>query len=178
MLTDWQRRELISVARRSVAARVSGLALGIVSQEPLPPASGLFVTLKHDGVLRGCLGTLACVRDLVDEVARCAAAAATEDPRFPPVPPELAQQLTLEISILGALERLEPCDPEAITIGRHGLVVERGRNRGVLLPQVASERRWTALQFIRQTCIKADLAPDAWELGAAVYRFDAEVFGD
>ena len=77
-------------ARRSRAARRRGagrrtprrrfpLAMG------LPDASGAFVTLKRRGSLRGCLGTLQCSRGLAAEVARCAAEAASEDPRFPPV---------------------------------------------------------------------------------------------
>ena len=178
MLPDRQRRELLSVARQSVAARVSGLTLTVTFREPLPHASGVFVTLRLDGALRGCLGTLACERDLAEEVARCAADAATEDPRFPPVTMAQASQLSLEVSILGPLERIDPRNVEAITIGQHGLVVEQGRNRGVLLPHVATERRWTPEQFLRQTCIKANLTYDAWQHGATVYRFDAEVFGD
>jgi uncharacterized protein len=66
----------------------------------------------------------------------------------------------------------------SITIGLHGLVVEQGRRRGLLLPQVATEREWTDEQFLRQTCVKAGLAPEAWQHGATVYRFVAEVFGD
>ncbi len=65
-----------------------------------------------------------------------------------------------------------------MTIGVHGLVVERGRNRGLLLPQVAAERRWSPEEFLRQTCIKAALAPEAWERDAIVYRFTADVFGE
>jgi AmmeMemoRadiSam system protein A len=166
------------VARQSVTARVSGLTLAVTCGEALPRASGVFVTLRHQGALRGCLGTLECARDLVEEVARCAADAATEDPRFPPVTRAQALQLSLEVSVLGPLEGIDTWGLAAITIGQHGLVVEQGRHRGVLLPHVASERQWTPEQFIRQTCVKANLAPDAWERGATVYRFAAEVFGD
>jgi uncharacterized protein (TIGR00296 family) len=63
-------------------------------------------------------------------------------------------------------------------IGRHGLVAEQGMRRGLLLPQVATEWGWTPAQFLRQTCTKAGLPPDAWEHGARMSRFDAEVFGD
>ena len=68
--------------------------------------------------------------------------------------------------------------PDAFTIGVHGLVVEQGLHRGLLLPQVATEWGWTREQFLRQTCVKAGLPPDAWRNGARVFRFAAEVFGD
>lgn len=181
MLSDVQRRQLVDVARRSVAARVSGSRLMIGGELDLPQASGVFVTLKLDGELRGCLGTLDCLDDLASEVARCAADAASADPRFPPVAEHELVALKLEVSVLGPLERIDPQMQGAVasmTIGVHGLVVERGRRRGLLLPQVAAERDWNPDQFLRQTCIKAGLAPEDWAHGAIVYRFAAEVFGE
>ena len=178
MLTDEQRRALVDVARRSVAARVSGRRWTAIALPDLPPAPGVFVTLKLAGELRGCLGTLECVGDLAGEVARCAADAASEDTRFPHVTATDLPSLTLEVSVLGPLERIDPRATGALTIGRHGLVVEQGWRRGLLLPQVATEWGWSAEQFLRQTCRKAGLAPEAWERGAIVYRFAAEVFGE
>ena len=67
--------------------------------------------------------------------------------------------------------------PDAFSVGEHGLVVEEGGRRGLLLPQVATEWGWTAEQFLRQTCVKAGLPPDAWRRGARLFRFEAEVFG-
>jgi AmmeMemoRadiSam system protein A len=178
MLTDEQRRRLVDVARRSVAARISGGRWTAAVSPDLPQAPGVFVTLKLAGQLRGCLGRLECVADLAGEVARCAADAASEDARFPPVTATDLPALTLEVSVLGPLERIDPRAAGALTIGLHGLVVEQGRHRGLLLPQVATEWDWSAEQFLRQTCHKAGLAPEAWEHGAIVYRFAAEVFGD
>ena len=180
MLSDDQRRRLLETARESVVARVSGSQASLARFD-CPPASGVFVTLKIGGQLRGCLGTLEWVDELAAEVARCAADAASEDSRFPPVTPSELQDLSVEVSVLGPLERIEPCQDGAersITIGLHGLVVEQGRRRGLLLPQVATERAWNDEQFLRQTCVKAGLAPEAWQRGATVYRFVAEVFGD
>ena len=178
MLTDEQRRVLVDVARRSVAARVSGLRWTLAGVPDVPAAPGVFVTLKIAGVLRGCLGTLECAGDLAGEVARCAANAASEDTRFPPVTATDLPALTVEVSVLGPLERIDPRAAGALTIGRHGLVVEQGRHRGLLLPQVATEWGWSAEQFLRQTCRKAGLEPQAWEHDAIVYRFAAEVFGE
>jgi AmmeMemoRadiSam system protein A len=144
----------------------------------LPPATGAFVTLKRDGALRGCIGTLECRAPLADEIARVAICAAREDPRFEPVTASELDGLLIELSILGPLERIDPHDAAAIVIGRHGLVVEQGWRRGLLLPQVAEERGWDRDVFLAQTCHKAGLALDAWRRGAVVYRFSADVFGD
>jgi AmmeMemoRadiSam system protein A len=177
MLTDAQKSTLIDLARRSIAAAVTGSSPGFVDV-PLPEACGVFVTIKKRGELRGCLGTVQCRSGLATEVARCAADAAREDPRFPPVAPIELPELSIEISVLGPLEPIDPGDPGAIAIGRHGLVIEQGPRRGLLLPQVATEWGWTVEQFLRQACRKAGLSQDAWQHGAAVSRFEAEVFGD
>ncbi len=178
MLGESDRLRLLTLARDSIAARVSGQPAPVPSAATLPGASGVFVTVKHRDRLRGCLGTLDAVGNLAREVARCAADAASEDPRFQPMTVDELGDMSVDVSILGPLERIDPREAGAIIIGEHGLVVERGRFRGVLLPQVAAERRWTPLQFLQQTCAKANLPPDAWEHDAVVYRFAAEVFGD
>jgi hypothetical protein len=179
MLSEAQKRALVDVARQSIAAHVNGGRLpdGALPSN-LPAASGAFVTITRRGELRGCLGTLQCRESLAAEVARCAADSASEDPRFVPVGVDELHELAVQISVLGPLEPIDPAIPDAIEIGRHGLVVEQGDRRGLLLPQVATEWGWTVEQFLRQTCVKAGVPPDAWKHGARVYRFDAEVFGD
>jgi uncharacterized protein len=178
VLTDEHRRALLGLARASVLARVTGSAATLASSLEFPHASGVFVTITRGGELRGCLGTLRCRSALGEEVVRCAADSATHDPRFLPVTADELADLSFEVSVLGPLELLEPVDASAITIGVHGLVVEHGHHRGVLLPQVAAERAWTAEQFLHQTCVKARLPHDAWQRGATVYVFVADVFGD
>lgn len=177
MLSPEQRRHLLELARAAVEAQVRHGGPVSADAMPLPDASGVFVTIKRRGELRGCLGTLQNRSGLAAEVIKCAAESASEDPRFPPVSLEELPELSLEISVLGPLEAIEP-KPEAFTIGTHGLVAEQGYRRGLLLPQVATEWGWTGEQFLRQTCVKAGLAPDAWQNGARMYRFGAEVFGD
>jgi AmmeMemoRadiSam system protein A len=178
MLTRFQRDFLLGVARTAVVRQVHGRAFELMEHREFPVASGVFVTLKRGGELRGCLGTLNCYAGLMNEVARCAADAASQDPRFPPVTVLELAEVAIEISVLGPLEQIDPGEDGAFFVGTHGLVVERGRRRGLLLPQVAIEWAWTADQFLRQTCLKAGLPADAWRSGASVYRFDAEVFGD
>jgi uncharacterized protein (TIGR00296 family) len=82
----------------------------------------------------------------------------------------------VEISVLGPLERVEALGE--IVVGRHGLLVEHDRRRGLLLPQVATDYRWTAEIFVEQTCLKAGLSRDGWHRGATLWRFEAEVFGN
>jgi AmmeMemoRadiSam system protein A len=178
MITEEQKQALVSLARDAVRAAVTGTgAASPAALAALPPASGAFVTLKKRGQLRGCIGTLECRRTLAEEVARVAVSAARDDPRFEPVDPSELNELDVEVSVLGPLEIIDAGDPSAIEIGRHGLVVEQGRHRGLLLPQVAPEWGWGREEFLAHTCRKAGLPPDAWRRGATVYRFDAEVFG-
>ena len=87
------------------------------------------------------------------------------------------EKRTCCVSAGGPLERIDPLDPDSIVVGRHGLVVEQGWRRGLLLPQVAPEWGWDREQFLAHTCRKAGLPPDAWRRGADVYRFEADVFG-
>ena len=180
MFTEGQRRELVQIARDAVAGSVTGRPAPSPEEadDAVPEASGAFVTLKKHGQLRGCIGTLECRGSLAEEVARAAVSAACEDPRFEPVRASELDDLDIEVSVLGPLEEIDPRDPDAIVIGRHGLVVEQGRLRGLLLPQVAPEWGWDREAFLAHTCKKAGLAPDAWKHGATVYRFAAEVFGD
>jgi AmmeMemoRadiSam system protein A len=176
-LSDEHKRALLDVARASVLAQVRG------GEPPdprlhVPEASGVFVTVRNADVLRGCLGTLQCRAGLALEVARCASEAASRDPRFSPMTADELPHLSIEVSVLGPLEPIDPRAAGAIEIGRHGLVVEQGRRRGLLLPQVATEWSWTPEQFLHHTCLKAGLPSDAWMRGATVYRFEADVFGD
>lgn len=180
MFTEAQQRSLVEIARAAVTEAITGQPSAAPVPDGLdqvPGASGAFVTLKRDGQLRGCIGTLECRRPLSEEIARVAVSAAREDPRFDPLRAAELDDLDVEVSVLGPLEEIDPRDPDAIEIGRHGLVVEHGRRRGLLLPQVASEWGWDREAFLSHTCAKAGLEPDCWRRGAKVYRFAADVFG-
>jgi len=178
MFTEDQQRALVEIARRAVQASVTGAGAEKPAAMELPPATGAFVTLKKHGELRGCIGTLECRAPLPEEVARVAVSAAREDPRFEPVRASELNDLDVEVSVLGPLEPIDPFDRDAIEIGRHGLVVEQGSRRGLLLPQVATEWGWDRETFLSQTCVKAGLPQDCWRSGAKVYRFAADVFGE
>jgi len=113
---------------------------------------------------------------LGDSVVRSAASAALQDSRFPAVRPDELSDLQIEISLLSPPL---PIRFEEIEIGRHGLLISRGRQRGLLLPQVAVEHRLSAEQFLAETCRKAQLPPDAWrEADTSIYAFACEIFSD
>ena len=127
MFTDREKRQVLEIARAAVLAEVTGTAPPSPVSIDLPEATGAFVTLRRRGTLRGCLGTLECRESLALEIARCAASAAREDPRFAPVAQNELPDLRIEVSVLGPLEAIDPVDPDAIVIGRHGLVVRARR---------------------------------------------------
>jgi len=136
---------------------------------------GAFTTIHLGGQLRGCVGYVFANCPVYRAVAETARAAAFDDNRFPPVAQEEAPHLEIELSILSPPQ---PVRAEEVQVGRHGLVISWHGRRGLLLPQVPVERGWDRATFLEQTCRKAGLPPDAWQKGATVEAFTAEVFGD
>ena len=177
VLSEGGRQELLRIARQAVASAVYGGSPPEIEKvdKALRQRRGVFVTLKVGGQLRGCLGSVEAGTALVELLVRMAVAAATRDPRFEPVGIAELPDLSIELSVLGPLERCE--DVDSIEVGRHGLLVRKGERSGVLLPQVASENGWDRATFLRHTCLKAGLPAEAWRDSAAtLYMFEAEVF--
>ena len=171
-------RARIAIARAIGAEPASADAPGPDRESLIPPGlhAGAFVTLRVSHQLRGCVGYPDPELPLVEVVERCAVSAATGDPRFPSVSLPEWTGIAVEISVLGPIEPV--VDVSEVEVGRHGLVVELGRRRGLLLPQVATEWNWDAAELASQTCAKAGLPRDAWQHGAKLFRFEAEVFGE
>jgi uncharacterized protein len=176
-----ERRTLLGIAHQAI---LSALERGPFADEP--PASpglseqrGVFTTLylrkELDRKLRGCVGYALAVMPLYRAVAETARAAAFEDSRFLPVSKEEAPQLEISLSVLS---RLFPIHPEAVEVGRHGLLISQGARRGLLLPQVPVEQNWDREMFLEQTCRKAGLPADAWRNDATIAAFTAEIFSD
>jgi AmmeMemoRadiSam system protein A len=146
-----------------------------------PPTShlaeprGVFTSLYLQEELRGCVGYILPTCSVFRAVGETARAAAFEDNRFPPVTQEEAPHLQVELSIL-SLAR--PLPVEQVEVGRHGLLISWHGRRGLLLPQVPVERGWDRTTFLEQTCCKAGLPRDAWQKGATIEAFTAEVFGE
>ena len=187
MLTEAQGRQLLEIARRSVVSYITG---GVrynaendadfaKMDDALRQPCGAFVTLHRMGHLRGCIGLIEGVRPLWQAVEEMAVAAAVEDPRFKPVTPEETGELDIEISVLSPLTQIGSL--REIEIGRHGLLIRKGRHAGLLLPQVATEHNWELEEFLRNTCYKAGINPDAWKKHKkdpemTIYAFTAQIF--
>lgn len=174
---------LVKLARRAIEEHLKGEETPLPAPaEKLREKAGVFVTLetypKKD--LRGCIGYPEPVMPLVEALTRAAVSAATNDPRFPPLQPEELEDTLVEVSVLTKPEALTVKPEEyasQIEIGKHGLIVERGFNRGLLLPQVAVDENWDKEEFLSHTCMKAGLPPDAWwDEDTRVYRFEGIVF--
>jgi AmmeMemoRadiSam system protein A len=175
--SDADRQSLLDLARDAIAAHVTGGPLPAVPDSgAAAEPGGVFVTIHKQGQLRGCIGHIEANEKVGVIVARCAVQACSRDPRFPAVDARELPHLEIELSLLGPLEAVT--DADQIEVGRHGLVIEDGWHRGLLLPQVATEWGWDRATFLAHTCQKAGLSPDAWTTGARLWRFEAEVFGD
>jgi AmmeMemoRadiSam system protein A len=186
------QRLLIDIARRSIETAVCGgrfarghgkassRAIWDDDAATLPAAllepSAAFVTLREEGDLRGCIGLLRFDTPLWENVRDAAAAAALDDPRFYSVTVEELPLLDLEISVLEPPVAIT--EPSQFQAGRHGIVIEKGTRRGLLLPQVAPEMGWGEREMLEGVCRKANLPPDAWrDREAHLYVFEATCFG-
>ncbi len=143
--------------------------------------SGVFVTLNNTMGLRGCVGFTLPDKKLSNALADASIAAATEDPRFPPVKIEELDQITFEVTVLTPPEKIHVSDPieyvSNIKVGRDGLIVNHGSQSGLLLPQVPVEYGWNEEDFLSHTCEKAGLPRDCWkEKETIIQKFEGIVF--
>ncbi|MGQ9458484.1 MAG: AmmeMemoRadiSam system protein B [Anaerolineae bacterium] len=175
---DLEEQARLLQAARETLEWTLGLGLPpleVDSSPALYQPSGAFVTLKRQGELRGCIGNLTAQGPLLRTVQRMAIAAATEDPRFPPVTLDELSDLRIEISVLSPLE--EVAGPEAIQVGVHGVVLVQGSHQAVYLPQVALEEGWDRETMLDRLAQKAGLPAEAWrDPGTRFYVFTAQVF--
>ncbi len=173
-----ERALLLRLAHDSILSALDVSEAGLPLDPPTPHLAeprGVFTSLYLRRELRGCVGYVLPVNPVYRAVAETARAAAFEDERFPPVTCEQAPHLEIELSILSPPQ---PISPDAVEIGRHGLLITQDGRRGLLLPQVPVEHNWDRVKFLEQTCRKAGLPLDAWKNGARIEAFTAEVFGD
>jgi len=177
-LSDADRKTLLDLARQAIVEAVChGSLLQTIPQcAVLERQCGVFVSLHVKGKLRGCIGVIDGRERLGESIVRCAAGAALEDPRFTSMKPEEIEHVEIEISLLTPLE---PILAEEVVIGTHGLLVEQGGRRGLLLPQVALEHHLDRERFLEETCWKAGLARDAWKSPETkIYGFRCEIVSE
>jgi len=180
MLNEQQRKKLLQLARETILSHLKGEKLPpIETDDPvLREKRGVFVTLRKNEHLRGCIGTIMPVYPLVEAVQKMAIESATGDPRFSPVTLSEMNQIKVEISVLTVPRRVK--NAEEIELGRDGVIVKKGFRQGVFLPQVAEETGWSKEEFLSNLCYqKAGLSPEAWkEKETELYTFQAEVFSE
>jgi uncharacterized protein (TIGR00296 family) len=181
LISDGEGAELVMLARRAVETYLRDSV--VIRPEKDSSNAGVFVTLNYrtrnkEEHLRGCIGFPLPEKKLRQSVVEAAIAAATEDPRFPPVDiPEL-DSMIFEVSVLTAPEEIKSPDRKSeIKIGRDGLVLRWNHGSGLLLPQVPVEMKWDVDEYLANICHKAGAPTDAWSDPASkLYRFQAIVF--
>ncbi len=169
---------LVETAAQGTRASIRKYPLGRLAKYPLV---GVFVTLRKQGELRGCIGNFADSTPLDDALERAANGVVSNDPRFPPVAPDELVHLTLSVSLLHTRESLEGSPrqrTDQVTIGQHGLDIQFQGQRGLLLPSVATDFNLDSTGFLQAVCRKARLPDDAWQdRDATLYRFSAIALG-
>jgi AmmeMemoRadiSam system protein A len=177
-LTLKNQQILLTIAKDSIFEFVTNGFIKEISvdNDCLNEKRGCFVTIKIHDKLRGCIGCFTTEKPLWATVQEMAIAASSRDPRFYPLHQDELDDISIEISVLSPLAKIESF--EEIQVGTHGLFIEKNMYRGVLLPQVATEYGWDRDTFLTQTCLKAGLDPDAWKSEADIYIFSAQIFGD
>ena len=177
-LNQKQKNRLLEIARKTINAYVSsGEKLEFSEDdELLSKHMGAFVTIGNQGKLRGCIGNIIGRGPLYLTVRDLAVASATDDHRFSPITVDELEQIDIEISVLTEPKLIE--DVEEIKMGVHGVIIKKGLNSGVFLPQVADETGWSREEFLNNLCShKAGLSADAWrDKATQTYSFRAQVF--
>lgn len=176
---EFSKEERVLLLRLAHDAILSALEKRELSFDPptshLAEFRGAFTSLYLREALRGCVGYVFPVSSVYRTVAETARAAAFDDTRFQPVTLSEVAELEIELSILSPPR---PIRADEVEVGRHGLLIGMAGHRGLLLPQVPVEHGWGSTTFLEQTCRKAGLPLDAWQRGATIEAFTAEIFGD
>jgi len=178
MLISKEKQLLLKIARETIISYVQdGTVPSLeLNNNNLQANQGCFVSIKVNGMLRGCIGNFISQKPLYRLVQEMAISAATQDPRFYPMKKGDLDNFNLEISVLSPLTKVSTV--EEIKVGVHGIYLEKNLSRGVLLPQVAVEYGWDRDTFLSQTCLKAGLGKDDWKEGANIHIFSAQVLRD
>ncbi len=178
-LSEDEKKFLLKLARKTLEYRLRGETPPVPEDVPekLKMKMGVFTTLNKNHELRGCIGYPVPVSPLYMAVMETAEKAALEDPRFVPVNYNELKDIDIEITVLTPLQEVKNLDE--IEVGRDGLLVKYGPYQGLLLPQVPVEYNWDRETFIKHTCLKAGLPPDAykWE-GVKFYKFQGIIFSE
>jgi len=178
LLSEAQQQFLLRLARGAIKLKLeTGETIKAGTNDPLLLAKrGAFVTLKSGGRLRGCIGYPLPYKPLAGTVIDSAIMAATQDYRFEPITPDQLPGIRIEISVLSLPHPAK--DGREVEIGIHGIIISKGHNKGLLLPQVPLEYGWDRETYLSHGCLKAGLDEDEWKKGANIEIFSAQVFSE
>lgn len=181
VLTEEEGTLALDLARGSISHVLAHTPAPFIPKKPIfGQRRGVFVTLKEEGELRGCIGFPYPMMELGTAIRDAAIAAAIEDPRFPPVVKSELPKIRIEVTVLTPPVLLEgaPEDrPKKLVIGKHGLIAKGRGTSGLLLPQVPVEWKWGPEEFLTHTCGKAGLPGNAWkDRNVEFYTFEGQIF--
>jgi uncharacterized protein (TIGR00296 family) len=183
LLTLNDGKILIELARNAIETYFSGRTILVPEADKFKDKLGVFVTLKSNDDLRGCIGFPYPSYPLKRAIIEAARSASFKDPRFSPLTQKEFEEITIEISVLTEPKKLDVESPEEylslVEIGKHGLIIKNAFNSGLLLPQVFTENDCTPKEALDMTCQKAGLYEKAWEeLDTEVFVFEAQIFSE
>jgi uncharacterized protein (TIGR00296 family) len=142
---------------------------------------GVFVTIYKNHDLRGCIGLPFPEKPLVDGIIE-AAVEVTKDPRFPPLAKEELKDIHIEVSVLSEPKAIDAYPDEIkkhIEMGKDGLIIRKGMQGGLFLPQVPIEQGWDMDEYLENLCYKAGMSGDAWKNpNSKIYKFRTEIFSE
>ncbi len=169
--------QMFKIARNSIATMLNEHRRLVLNPSEILPGLkrnlGAFVTLRIDGKLRGCIGRFVSSEPLYEVINQMAIASAFNDTRFMPLTKEEFKKIEIEISVLGPLKRIN--NISEIILGKHGIYIKKDFRSGTMLPQVATENKWTVEEFLGYTSReKAGLGWDGWK-DAELYVYEALV---
>ena len=173
----------VRLARNFIIQEVTGKKQSSYMMTPsYNKLSGVFVTINKfpSMELRGCIGFPIPEYPFL-EVLEHSARSACHDPRFPDLTENELDNVVAEVTILTSPEQMIVREKKdllnVINIGKHGLMLEHGRHRAVLLPKVPVECGWNVKEYLENLCMKADLPKDKWkDSDCHLYSFEGKVF--
>ena len=179
-ISNEEKRILLRLARNSIKSlfqKIDPSEIAVKDHPILNTHKGAFVTLTIDNRLRGCIGYITSNSPLDQTVEDAAVQAAIGDPRFSKLTLDEFNSISIEVSILS--EPFPMHNYDEIVLGKHGLILSEGAQRGLLLPQVPIEHRMNKEEYLSALCEKAGFYPDLWrERILNIEMFTAEVFSE
>jgi uncharacterized protein len=162
--SEQEKKELLKISRQTLTEYLTHFVEPQfeTSSENLLKHYSCFVTLneKKTNELRGCRGETSADRPLIKSVVKMSIASAVDDPRFFPMVLDEVAEIKIKLNVLSEMRKILVKD---VVVGKHGLLIKKGYNAGLLLPQVPVHYNWNREMYLQQLCKKAGLPKDSWQ---------------